>query len=118
MLGTQIPVMPDIVRKIRLLAFKLTDDDDLTTVLHQFTLPYEMAERYLIIQQGLGAPMLSKAAEFARPTQTKLPHMLMEATISYSNFHVALHILLGDEHPVTWAYDLFWSDGMPVKLTS
>lgn len=33
----------------------------------------------------------------------------MEATISYGNFRVALHVLLGDKHAVTCTYDLFWS---------
>jgi hypothetical protein len=118
--GTRIPVTPDIAGKIRSLAFEMTDDDDLTTGLHPFTFgyqdqsevaaAYEMAERYQIIQQGLGAPTLSEAAEFARPTRTKLPRTLTEATISYGNFRVALHVLLGDDHPVTRAYDLFWSN--------
>jgi hypothetical protein len=117
--GTRIPVTPDIAGKIRSLAFEMTDEEDLTTGIHPFTFgyqdqsevaaAYEMAERYQIIQQGLGAPTLSEAAEFARPTRTKLPRTLTEATISYGNFRVALHVLLGDQHPVTRAYDLFWN---------
>jgi hypothetical protein len=118
--GTHIPITPKIMAKIRSLGFEMTNDDNLTTGLHLFTFgyqdqsevaaAYEMAERYQIIQQGLGAPTLSEAAEFARPTCTKLPRMLTEATISYGNFRVALHMLLGSEHPVTRAYDLFWSN--------
>jgi hypothetical protein len=119
MLGTRIPVTPDIAGKIRSLAFEMTDKEDLTMGIHPFTFgyqdqaevaaAYEVAERYQIIQQGLGAPTLSKAAEFARPTCTKLLRTLMEATISYGNFRVALHVLLGPDHPVTRAYDSFWS---------
>jgi hypothetical protein len=117
--GTRIPVTPDIAGKIRSLGFEMTDEEDLTTGLHPFTFgyqdqsevaaAYEMAERYQIIQQGLGAPTLSEAAEFARPTRTKLPRTLTEATISYGNFRVALHVLLGGQHAVTRAYDAFWS---------
>jgi hypothetical protein len=76
--GTHIPVTPDITGKIRSLGFEMTDDDNLTTGLHPFTFgyqdqsevaaAYEMAECYQIIQQGLGAPTLSEAAEFACPT--------------------------------------------------
>jgi hypothetical protein len=117
--GTRIPMTPDIAGKIRSLAFEMSDEEDLTTGIHPFTFgyqdqaevaaAYEIAERYQIIQQGLGAPTLSEAAEFARPTRTKLPRTLTEATISYGNFRVALHVLLGSEHPVTRAYDTFWS---------
>ena len=90
---------PDIAGKIRSLAFEMTDEEDLTMGIHPFTFGYqdqvevaavyEVAERYQIIQQGLGAPTLSEAAEFTRPTHTKLPCTLMEATISYRNFRVA-----------------------------
>jgi hypothetical protein len=117
--GSRIPVTPDIAAKIRSLGFEMTNDEDLTTGIHPFTFgyqdqaeiaaSYEMAERYQIIQQGLGAPTLAEAAEFARPTRTKLARTLTEATISYGNFRVALHVLLGGEHMVTQAYDLFWS---------
>jgi hypothetical protein len=115
----RIPVMPDIAGKIRSLVFEMTDKEDVTTGIHPFTFSYqdqaevaavyEVAERYQIIQQGLGAPTLSKAAELARPMHTKLPRTLMEATISYGNFRVALHVLLGPEHPITRVYDIFWS---------
>jgi hypothetical protein len=117
--GTCIPVMLDIAGKLRSLAFEMMDEEDLTMGIHPFTFgyqdqaevaaAYEMAEHYQIIQQGLGAPTLVEAAEFACLTLTKLPCTLTEATISYRNFCVALHVLLGDEHPVTWAYDLYWS---------
>jgi hypothetical protein len=117
--GTRIPVMPDIAGKIRSLAFEMTDEEDLTMGIHPFTFgyqdhaevaaAYEVAERYQIIQQGLGAPTLSEAAKFAHLTCTKLPCTLMEATISYGNFRVVLHVLLGPEHLVTRAYDNFWS---------
>jgi hypothetical protein len=119
--GTCIPVTLDIAGKIRSLAFEMTDEEDLTTGIHPFTFSYqdqaevaapayEVAERYQIIQQGLGAPTLSKAAKFAHPTYTKLPCTLTEATISYGNFRVTLHVLLSQEHPITRrAYDIFWS---------
>jgi hypothetical protein len=118
MLGMCIPIMPDIAAKICLLAFEMTNEDDFTTGIHPFTFgyqdqaeiaaAYEQIEQYLLLQQGQGAPTLAKAAQFLRPTCTKLSQMLMEATIGYGNFHVAIHVLLGDNHPVMLAYDQFW----------
>jgi hypothetical protein len=118
--GMHIPITPDIAGKMHSLGFEMTNDNDLTTGLHPFTFwyqdqsevaaAYEMAECYQIIQQWLGSPMLSKAAEFARPSHTNFLQTLTEVMISYGNFQVALHVLLGNEHLVTHAYDLFWSN--------
>jgi hypothetical protein len=58
--GMRIPVTPNIAGKIRSLGFEMTDDNNLTTGLHPFTVgyqdqrevaaAYEMAEHYQIIQ--------------------------------------------------------------------
>jgi len=107
--GMDIPITPDIGTKIRTLAFEMTNEDDLAMGIHPFTFgymdqaevaaAYEQVERYGMMQQGQGAPTLQEAAEFLRPSRTKLARTLTEATICFGNFRVVLHVLLGVNQP-------------------
>ena len=116
--GMKVPITPDMGTKLRTLAFEMTNDDDLSTGIHPFVFSHMnqeeiteacvLQERYLLIQQGLGAPTLAEAAAFTRSGKVKLPRTLTEATISYGKWRIALHVLLGAAHPMTRTYDSFW----------
>lgn len=119
MFGVQIPITPDIVSKIRSVALEMSNPEDLTTGIHDpFTFAYldpsEIAESYAIAEQykmlhdDRGMPTLQDAIVLATPSRVKIPRSLSEAMISFQNFRVALHVLLGATHGLTQAYDAFW----------
>jgi hypothetical protein len=116
--GVHIPITPDLVAKIRSVALEMSNEDDLTTGIHPFTFAYldtsEIAEAYAIAEQykmlhdDKGAPTLQDAMILATPGRVKLPKSFSEAHIYFQNFRVAIHVLLGSNHALTKAYDIFW----------
>jgi hypothetical protein len=69
---------------------------------------YAIAEQYKMLHDDKGAPTLQDAIVLATPGRVKLPKSLSEAHIYFQNFRVALHVLLGNNHALTKAYDVFW----------
>ena len=118
MAGTKIPITPDIASKIRSLGFEMSDEEDLSTGLHPFifgymdpaeiAVAYTAQDRYLLIQQGQGAPTLAEAAEFSKSGDTKMPRTLTECTIGFGKWRIALHVLLGPAHTVTRSFETLW----------
>jgi hypothetical protein len=116
--GVHIPITPDLVAKIRLVALEMSNEDDLTTGIHPFTFAYldtseiaeayALAEQYMMLHDDKGAPTLRDAIVLATPGRVKLPKSLSEAHIYFQNFRVALHVILGSNHSLTKAYDVFW----------
>jgi hypothetical protein len=116
--GVHIPITPDLVAKIRSVALEMSNEEDLTTGIHPFTFAYmdtseiadayAIAEQYKMLHDDKGAPTLQDAIVLATPGRVKLPKSLSEAHIYFQNFRVALHVLMGSNHGLTKAYDVFW----------
>jgi hypothetical protein len=116
--GVHIPITPDIVAKIRAIALKMSNENDLSTGIHPFTFAYldsseiadayALAEHYKMLHDDKGAPTLKDAIVLATPGRVKAPKSPTEAQIYFQNFRVALHVLLGGTHALTQAYDTFW----------
>jgi hypothetical protein len=116
--GVHIPITPDLVAKIRSVALEMSNEEDLTTGIHPFTFAYmdtseiaetyALAEQYKMLHDDKGAPTLQDAIVLATPGRVKLPKSLSEAHIYFQNFRVALHVLMGNNHVLTKAYDNFW----------